>query len=149
MPTLERGVRSDEGLASDLRAAVMRLRRRLVIERDPANELSLTQMIVLGTLERRGEMSVGELAAHELVRPPSMTRTVNCLSDGGYVVRRSHETDGRQVLIALSDRGREVLLADRERRDAWLAQRLSELTSDQRDLLRRAAPLLTALAQKD
>ena len=62
-----------------------------------------------------------------------MTRTVNCLEEGGYVVRRPHDTDGRQVLVALTEKGRATLLADRARRDAWLAQRLRELTPDERD----------------
>ncbi len=43
-------------------------------------------MAVLGCLYRHGELTVGELAAHERVQPPSMTRTVNCLEEGG--VRR-------------------------------------------------------------
>ena len=33
-----------------------------------------------------------------------MTRTVNCLVDDGYVVRRPHATDGRQVLVDLTER---------------------------------------------
>ena len=127
----------------------MRLRRRLANERHPDNELSLGAMAVLGCLYRNGELTVGELAAHERVQPPSMTRTVNCLEEGGYVARRPHDTDGRQVVVALSDRGRETLLADRARRDAWLAQRLRELTADERAVLRQAAPILEQLAQKD
>ena len=49
----------------------------------------------------------------------------------------------------MSDQGRTRVQADRERRDAWLAQRLVELTDDEREVLRRAAPLLESLAQKD
>ena len=113
MPTTEKVVRTDAGLASELRLSVMRLRRRLAAERDPANPLSMGQMAVLGALYRNGEQSVGELAAHERVRPPSMTRTVNFLADGGYVDRRAHASDGRQVVIALTEEGRAVLLADR------------------------------------
>ena len=45
-------------------------------------------------------------------------------TDDGYAVRRPSETDGRSTLIAISDQGREVLLADRRRRDAWLARQL-------------------------
>jgi DNA-binding MarR family transcriptional regulator len=92
---------------------------------------------------------VGELAAQERVQPPSMTRTVNCLEDGGYVARRRHETDGRQVVVVLSDLGRETVLADRARRDAWLARNLKDLTAEERAVLRRAAPILERLAQKD
>jgi DNA-binding MarR family transcriptional regulator len=75
-----------------------------------------------------------------------MTRTVNCLADGGYVVRRPHETDRRQVVVALSPRGEETLAADRKRRDVWLAQRLRELTPEERHVLRQAAPIIERLA---
>jgi len=149
MPTVERAARTDAGLAAELRFSVMRLRRRLANERHPDNELSLGAMAVLGCLHRNGELSVGELAAQERVQPPSMTRTVNFLEDGGYVARRRHETDGRQVVVVLSDLGRETLLADRARRDAWLARKLNDLTAEERAVLRRAAPILEELAQKD
>ena len=145
MPTVTSVARTDAGLAAELRLSVMRLRRRLANERHPDNELSLGAMAVLGCLYRNGELSVGELAAQERVQPPSMTRTVNCLEDGGYVVRRRHETDGRQVVVVLSDLGRETVLADRARRDAWLSRRLSELTPEQRAVLRQAAPILEKL----
>ena len=149
MPTVSQAARTDAGLAAELRLSVMRLRRRLANERHPGNELSLGAMAVLGCLYRHGELSVGELASQERVQPPSMTRTVNCLEDGGYVVRRRHETDGRQVVVVLSDLGRETVLADRARRDAWLARKLKDLTAEERAVLRRAAPILEELAQKD
>jgi DNA-binding MarR family transcriptional regulator len=149
MPTVEMAARSDAGLASELRLSVMRLRRRLSNERHPDNPLSMGAMAVLGCLFRNGDLTVGELASHERVQPPSMTRTVNALEVGGYVARRAHETDGRQVVVALSEQGRVTVLADRARRDAWLARRLHDLTHEERDVLRRAAPLLERLATSD
>ena len=149
MPSVQQVARTDAGLAAELRVSVMRLRRRLANERHPDNELSLGAMAVLGCLYRNGDLAVGELASHERVQPPSMTRTINCLEEDGYVARRKHDTDGRQVVVALTDRGRETLLADRARRDAWLSQRLRELTTDERAVLRKAAPILELLSQKD
>ena len=149
MPTVERASRTDAGLAAELRVGVMRLRRRLANERHPDNELSLGQMAVLGALHRLGDSTVGVLARHERVQPPSMTRTVNCLADGGFVVRRPHETDGRQIVVSLTDAGRALLLADRKRRDAWLARALGTLTPDERAALRAAAPVLDRLASAD
>jgi len=140
-------VRSTSALASSLRNSVMRLSRRLRIER-ASTDLSLNQLAVLGTLNRRGPLSVGELAAAERVRPPSMTRTVNCLFDLGLVRREPHVSDRRQVVIHLTDEARTVLAEDRARRDAWLARRLVELTPDERRLLRKVAPLLERLAQE-
>src|SRR3954463_7137699 len=143
MSTVEMASRTDAGLASELRLSVMRLRRRLAGERHPDNELSMNQMAVLGCLFRNGgALTIGELAAAEKVQPPSMTRTVNCLESSGDVVRRPHATEGRRVVGELPDRGRSRVRADRERRDAWLAQRLRELTADERAILRQAAPIL-------
>ena len=146
MPTVQNVARTDAGLASELRVSVMRLRRRLIVEGLPDEALSLTQTSVLACLFRNGDLTVGDLAAFERVQPPSMTRTVKCLEEGGYVARRPHETDGRQVLVALSDKGVETLLADRDRRDAWLAQRLRELNADDREVLQKAAEILDRLA---
>lgn len=145
-PSTEQIARTDSGLAAALRVSVARLTRRLRSERDPENELSVGQLSVLGALFRTGECSIGELAAQERVQPPSMTRTVNCLEAEGYVVRRPHDTDGRQVLVALADKGRDTLTADRRRRDAWLAMRLRELTPHERSVLREAAPIIERLA---
>ncbi|KQY56643.1 MULTISPECIES: MarR family winged helix-turn-helix transcriptional regulator [unclassified Nocardioides] len=149
MPTVEKAVRTNAGLASELRLSVMRLRRRLTSERAPDNELSIPTMAVLGCLARHGDCTVGQLARRERVQPPSMTRTVNSLVDGGYATRRPHESDGRQVVVALTEKGRETLLADRARRDAWLARRLSDLTTEERAVLRAAAPILQRMAEED
>ena len=146
VPTVEKAARTDAGLASQLRLSVMRLRRRLANERHPDNELSLGAMAVLGSLYRHGELTVGELATLELVQPPSMTRTVTCLEEAGHVVRRRHDTDGRQVVVALTETGKATVLADRRSRDAWLARRLSDLTPHERAVLREAAPILERLS---
>lgn len=148
-PTVEAATRSDTGLASEIRLSVMRFARRLRSEREPGNTLSVPALSALGILFREGECTVGELAGLERVQPPSMTRTLTCLVEDGYVVRRPHPTDGRVALVGLSEKGREVLLADRRRRDAWLARRMRELTPEERELLRRAAPLIHRLATDD
>jgi len=149
MPTVEKVSRTDPGLASELRVSVMRLRRRLAAERHPDNELSMSQMAVLAALLRNGEQTVGDLAAGERVQPPSMTRIVNTLEEGGYVRRRPHESDGRQVVVTLSDQGVATVRADRARRDAWLSRLLAELTPEQRAVLRQAAPILDELSRKE
>ena len=145
-PTVENVTRTDAGLASQLRVSVARLARRLRNERDPDSSLGVGAISVLGVLLRHGEQTVGQLAAHERVQPPSMTRTVSCLVDEGYAVRRPSETDGRSTLVEISEKGRQMLLADRRRREAWLARQLKDLTPDERDLLRQVAPLIERLA---
>lgn len=133
-------------LATQVRTAVMRLRRRLINERHPDNELSLGAMAVLVALQINGEMTLGELAARERVQPPSMTRTVNALEEGGYVLRRAGDVDRRQVIVTVTERGKRVVTEDRARRDAWLTLRLDELTPEERDVVLRASQILERLA---
>jgi DNA-binding MarR family transcriptional regulator len=132
-------------LAATLRIGVARLSRRIRVERS-GDDLTFNQLSVLGTLSRYGALPVGEIAAHENVKPPSMTRTVASLEDLGLVTRRPVATDGRQVLVDLTDEARAVMDADRRRRDAWLVQQLSDLSPAELSLLVEVAPILERLA---
>ena len=138
---------TDAALASELRTSVMRLARRLRRMRADTT-LSLGQLAALGTIDRHGAMTPGELAAHERVQPPSMTRIVKALEETGYVTRTAHPTDGRQVVVALTEQGAHLLKEDRRQREAWLAQRLRELSPEERDLLHQAAEVLERLGRQ-
>jgi DNA-binding MarR family transcriptional regulator len=142
--------RSDAGLATELRISVSRLARRLRAERRArgvATELSDTQLAALAALDRHPAMTPGELAEHEKVQPPSMTRVIAKLLERGLVSRAPHPTDGRQVILTLTDQGRELVHQSRRARQAWMAQRLRELTPQERATLRAAAPILQRLSQ--
>jgi DNA-binding MarR family transcriptional regulator len=91
-------------------------------------------------------MTLGEIAAHERVQPPSMTRVITHLADAGLVCRSAHPTDGRQVIAEITPAGRALLEADRRRRDEWLAERLDELSEDDVAALRQAGPILERIA---
>ena len=143
--------RTDATLATALRISVSRLARRLRVERlapelaEPA--LSDTQLAALATLERHGAMTPGELAEHEKVQPPSMTRVIAALADWELVTRSPDPTDRRQVILSVTSRGRELVQQARRRREAWLARRLAELTPQERAALLAAAPILEKLSQ--
>ncbi|HKH55225.1 MAG TPA: MarR family transcriptional regulator [Propionibacteriaceae bacterium] len=137
-----RDLRTIAGLAGALRPSVLRLARRLRQLRDDSVDLNSNQLSAMSVLLNSGDQLMGQLAAAEKVQPPSMTRIVNGLEHRGYVVRRAHPQDGRQCLVGLTPAGREVLLANRRRRDAWLAARIAELSPAERDLLRQAVAIL-------
>ena len=132
-------------LAAELRVALMRAVRRLRAEKSDA-DLSDGQYSVLAFLDRLGPRTPGEIAAHERVQPPSMTRTVAALAELGLVTRTEHPTDRRQVLVALTASGAATVRETRRRRDAWLARRLADLTPAERDVLARAAEILRRIA---
>lgn len=131
--------------AHELQVAVMRLARRLRAERGD-HGLTLTQLAVLATLSRHGQMSPSDLASHERVQPPSMTRTINGLVDLGLVERSPDPDDGRQVRVDLTDEGRTLLAQDRAQREEWLSRQMADLTPEERATMKKAASILDRLA---
>lgn len=110
--------------------------------RDESLELNTNQLSAMGVLLNHGDQLMGELAAREMVQPPSMTRIVNELERRGLVVRSDNPGDRRQARVSLTERGREILLANRKRRNDWLARRIADLSPDEREILRKAIPIL-------
>lgn len=147
----ETQTRTDAGLATALRISVSRLARRLRAQRTASGlteaVLSETQLAALSALEVHQAMTPGELAEHEKVQPPSMTRVIAALEELGLVMRAPHATDRRQVVLTATERGRELVHQSRRLREAWLAKRLRELTPQERAALRAAAPILEKLSQ--
>ena len=132
-------------LAHDLRLAVMRFSRRLRNQRVD-HSVTLTHLAALSTLKRHGAMSPGELAGHERVQPPSMTRVVVALEGMGLVTRSPHPTDGRQVVIDLTPAAEELLTAEARAREAWLTGMLERLSVEERVVLYEAAVIMDKLA---
>jgi len=137
---------TDTALAGALRDAVGRLGRRMRAER-ALTDLSLGQWAALRTLDRHGPMTPSELAAHEKVQPPSMTRIIAKLDEHGYVARTTDPTDGRQVVVSATAEGRALLADDRRRKDKWLSLRLTTLSSADRAALATALPVLEKLSR--
>ena len=144
-------MQTDAVLATAMRISISRLARRLRVERlglgGTETVLSDIQLAALAALARHDSMTPGELAEHEKVQPPSMTRVIAVLEERGLVKREPHATDRRQVVLTATDEGRDVVQRVRRRREAWLAQRLQELTPDERQILRAAAPILEKISQ--
>jgi DNA-binding MarR family transcriptional regulator len=136
---------SASALAGDLRIAVGRTARRIRAERGEAG-LTDPQFTVLAWLTKEGSLTPGQLAERERIQPPSMTRTVNGLVELGLVAKTEHPSDGRQVVVSLTEAGVAEVRETRRRRDAWLAGRLSTLSPDERALLADAAELLRRIA---
>lgn len=136
----------DRAAVSDLRAAVMRLSRRLRNQRVDES-LSPTEMSVLATLARCGSATPGELARKEHVQPPSMTRIVAMLEAKGLVRRDPHPDDRRQVVVSRTEEAAAILAESRTRRNAWLAELAEGLTDEERAIMRLAAPVLDKLAR--
>lgn len=126
-------------LANDLRLACQRIARRVRFESTSA--VAPHQFSVLMHL-RRGPATPTQLAAHERVSAPSMTRTINCLCESGLVERYPHPDDGRQVLVRTTAAGNAEIAATVAQRDTWMLTHLDGFSTDQLAVLRQAADLL-------
>ncbi len=129
-----------------LRAAVLVLSRRLR-NQAPDDDLSATELAVLGRVQREGRQTPGGLARAEHVQPPSMTRIVERLEKRGYLRREPDPEDGRQQRISVTDGGLDFIERTREQRNRWLAGQLDRLPPTEQLALRTALPALLRLAE--
>ena len=134
-------------LAARLRVAGWRFARRM--RRESAPGISPTLSAALHTVEMQGPITAGQLAAHEHVQKPTMTRTIQALLDNGLVERVPDPLDGRVSWLSITAEGRRLLQRSRRRTDEFLAKRVKKLSAEERDVLETAATLLERLAEGD
>jgi DNA-binding MarR family transcriptional regulator len=130
--------------ASRLRFAVMRLTRQLRQQSD-GTDVSPSGSSALSSLERLGSVTLGRLAAVERVRPPSITKIVDRLEELGFVRREVDPNDRRSSLVHLTEAGTRHIAETRNRKTAYLASRLADLSKDDVALLEAALPVLERL----
>jgi DNA-binding MarR family transcriptional regulator len=145
MPNAMLDSAEDIAAVNTLRMGVLRLARRLRHLRVDRT-LSLAEMSAIGTLVRCGDMTLGELARLEHVKPPSMTRIIAVLQDRGLVRMEPHPGDRRQKLVAATAQAEAILAANQSQRNEWLTQLADQLDEDEWARLRAAAPVLHKLA---
>lgn len=133
-------------LAAELRVSLDRTVRRMRRER-PQDAITPGQFAVLATLDAVGKLTPRQLAEREHVQPPSITRTLHTLESQAFVVKESHPSDRRQVLIAITDEGREEVYETRRRHDAWLATQLARLSSPERETIADAIAILRTMSE--
>jgi DNA-binding MarR family transcriptional regulator len=137
----------DSQLARDLSVSAMRLNRRLRL-RHSSDRLPVAQLSILTTLLREGPMTTGELASRERIKPPSVSRSSHQLVEAGLIVREPHPTDGRQVVLQLTEAGVATARDEVASREIALAEQLDELSARQRETLAAASAILIELVDR-
>ena len=129
-------------LADSLRPVLLRLGRRLRREADQLG-LSALDATLLQMVAKHEGIGVSELADKERTSRPTMSSHVKRLEAEGWVERQAPQADDRRrVGLVITASGLKALEAVRRRRNDWLADRLSRLTPEQRELILAAlAPL--------
>lgn len=132
--------------ATKLRTAVRLLGRRAYAATG-ADGPTRAEQAVLAWLDDQAPMSPSALAAAEKVRPQTMGQTLDALSERGWIVRASHPTDRRQILISLSAAGRAELHRVRALRQDWLVGQLGQLEPAERSVIENAVEILDRIAR--
>ena len=131
-------------LANELRPVLLRISR--VVRRE-SQELGVTagQATLLSLIGAQPGISARELGDAERISAPGMSAHLERLEASGLIVRE-RGTDRRRVGITLTAEGARVLRSVRRKRTAWLAERLNELTAEEREAIEAAiAPLARLL----
>ena len=114
--TREAAIRLDPDADLDAHALLFTLLRAANrVRKDHENTVfrpqgvSMAAYQVFFTLEAVGPIPPNELARLSSVSTASMSSLLNTLSNAGYVQRAADATDGRRVIVSLTEKGREKL----------------------------------------
>lgn len=128
-------------LADALHSAAIHLLRRIRSE-DRASGVGPAQLSALSVLVFGGRMSLGDLAAAEQVKPPTMVRIVQALSKEGLAKAKHDKEDRRKLVISATASGRELMLRARQRRVQALAELLAGTGKSEQKQLRQAVEII-------
>jgi DNA-binding MarR family transcriptional regulator len=124
---------------------VQHLGRRLR-DIDAGAGLTPARFSTLASLRIHGSRNIGDLAADERVKPPSMTRLVRDMERDGLLTRSADPSDGRGVRIAPTAAAAALFDATRAAKIALVADYLATLPADTRDVVEIAFAALDELA---
>lgn len=130
-----------ERAADRLHSAAIHL-LRLLREEDAASGVSAARLSALSVVVFAGPVTLGQLAAAEQVRPPTISGIVTGLESEGLIRRRPDAHDRRVQWVHATAKGRRVLGRARRRRIEAFASRLRTLSAGDLDTLGRAAELI-------
>ena len=135
-------------LADRLHSAAIHLLRRLRVE-DERSGLSSPQLSALSVIVFAGPITMGDLAAAEQVRPPTISRLVKDLEAARLVKRKRDAEDARVQRVIATAKGKRLLQQGRERRVARLAVQIARLPATQRRSLVRTVSILERLTRPE
>jgi len=142
-----RAAKDAAAVADRLHSAAIHLLRR-VRKQDAATGEGPARLSALSVLVFGGPCTLGQLAAAEQVRPPTMTRIVAGLKRSGLAQITADATDKRRIQIRATAKGTRLLQEGRRRRIAYLAQHLGVLHEQELDSLAEAVQILEALLRQ-
>jgi DNA-binding MarR family transcriptional regulator len=124
---------------------LLRLGREL---RREVHSLGVTggQVTLLVQIKVSPGITASELAERERVSAPGMSGHITRLESAG-LIERTRATDRRRIGLTLTEAGEQVLADVKRRRTAWLAERLENLTPDERESIEAALPALEKLLE--
>jgi DNA-binding MarR family transcriptional regulator len=148
-PSVERSEASAETLAiaDRLHSTAIHLLRRLR-KQDVATGEGPARLSALSVLVFGGPKTLGELAAAEQVKPPTMSRIVAGLEQSRLVRVIRDPLDARRMHVHATVKGTKLLQKGRQMRIEYLASRMKGLTSEELAALGEAVEILSRLLKR-
>jgi DNA-binding MarR family transcriptional regulator len=128
-------------VADRLHSAAIHLLRH-ARKRDVAARIGPAQLSALSVLVFAGPMPLGQLAAAEQVKAPTMSRIVAGLKRSALAKIETDAKDARRIRVTATAKGQRLLQQARERRIRLLAETLNGLREPELNMLLRAAELM-------
>lgn len=133
-----------ETIGRGLNSSAIHLLRRIRVE-DEALGIGPARLSALSVVVFGGPISLNDLARAEQVKPPTMSRIVDALVQGGYVKREVDNDDRRAVTISATKKGTKIVHEGRGRREKLLVSMLKPLKESELETLEKAVEIITKI----
>jgi DNA-binding MarR family transcriptional regulator len=133
-------------VADRLHSAAIHLLRR-VRKQDVATGEGPARLSALSVLVFGGPKTLGELAAAEQVKPPTMSRIVAGLDRSRLITITADAHDARRMRICATAKGTRLLRKGRQLRITYLASHLDQLTPEELAKVAEAVQILQRLLE--
>ena len=109
--------------------------------------LSMPQFSILMQLHHKGPCGMSEIGERFDISAAAASQLVDKLVQAGYLERTEDPTDRRAKLLALSDKGKELINQGTEERHRWMDDLTSKLSTEEQAKVVEALNILTEAAQ--
>src|SRR5215471_18663591 len=131
-----------DATARDLLKVTMLLMRQLGARmRQTEKGIEPPQVGILMRLSEK-PLTLTELAAHQVVRLPTMSKSVGLLVDRGWLSRTIPANNRRQTIVALTAEGRRMLEKMGRHAERHVTELLTSLTSGERQRVQAGLEIL-------
>lgn len=112
------------------------------------NGYSMSQLMALNFISRKGPCGITDLGEEMGISSPAASQLLDRLVQQDLILRTEDPNDRRSKLVALTDKGQQIITESLKARNAWLTDLESALSTKEHDQILTSLEILIEQGRK-